>query len=227
LVRELSESEFDALWKAKFEKLSSILASPFFLQVGAADGVIAENLRGHFESTDWSAAMMEPLPDMFAKLQQNWAHKPKFQLINAALAPYDGFVDIRRIPPEDVRPGDPWEWGISAIEGIPSSFGGPSVTKETADFLTSRSRLDRVRTMSFETLKRIAGLSRIDYLQVDTEGYDLIVMKEIDLVRFRPFVICCEIFNLSTADRAELFGLLQRHGYEIVYWRFDLLAYHV
>jgi FkbM family methyltransferase len=226
-MQEVTREEHESLLRKKFLKLNQILESPFFLQIGAADGVIAEEIRDLFEQTDWSAVMLEPLPDMFAKLQQNWAHKPKFQLVNAALAPYDGFTDIRRIPPETVRASDPWEWGVSAIDGIPSSFGGPGVTAETAEFLTTRSRLDRVETISFETLKRRFAFKRIDYLQIDTEGFDLVVMKEIDLVRFRPFLIQCEIYNLSTFDRAELFGLLQRHGYEIVYWRFDLLAYHL
>jgi FkbM family methyltransferase len=226
-MQEVTREEHESLLRKKFLKLNQILESPFFLQIGAADGVIAEEIRDLFEQTDWSAVMLEPLPDMFAKLQQNWAHKPKFQLVKAALAPYDGFTDIRRIPPETVRASDPWEWGVSAIDGIPSSFGGPGVTAETAEFLTTRSRLDRVETISFETLKRRFAFKRIDYLQIDTEGFDLVVMKEIDLVRFRPFLIQCEIYNLSTFDRAELFGLLQRHGYEIVYWRFDLLAYHL
>ncbi|TRL32456.1 FkbM family methyltransferase [Methylosinus sporium] len=226
-VREISESIYDSVLKSKFRRLSEILENPFFLQVGACDGVTSENMRDVFNETDWSAVMLEPLPDMFAKLQVNWAHKPKFQLVNAALAPYDGTAEIRRIPPEDVRASDAWEWGISSLNGVDSSFGRPGFHKETAEFLTSRSRLEQVKTISFETLKKNVGIKRIDYIQIDTEGYDRIVMEEIDLVRFRPFLIQCEIYNLSTVDRAKLFGYLQRHGYSILYWTFDLIAYHL
>lgn len=223
-MKDLSDGEFNSVLHGKFHRLTEFLSDPKFLQIGAADGKLAENLHDTFMQSDWRAVMLEPLPDMFEKLRETYASKPKFRLVNAALAPYDGFANIRRIPPESVRDDELWAHGISSMDGTRSSFTEGPVPPGVAVELTSRSRLERVVTMTFETLRRQTDLDRIDYLQIDTEGYDLIALRQIDLVRYRPFLINCEIFNLSLSDRAEVFGHLQRHGYSLTISEWDVMG---
>lgn len=223
-MNQISDAEANVLLHKRFARLTEFLSDPQFLQIGAADGKLAENLHNEFMATDWRGVLLEPLPDMFAKLKETYKTKSKFHLINAALTPYDGYAEIRRIPPDYVRDDEPWAHGISSIDGTRSSFTEGPVPKETAEDLKARSRLDRVVAMSFDTLRRKADLDRIDYLQIDTEGYDLIVLKQIDLSRYRPFLINCEIFNLSPTDRAEVYGILQRYGYSITISTWDVMA---
>lgn len=224
-MKEVTDATFAEILRSKFIKLTDFLDDPWMLQVGAADGKIAETLHDQFMSADWNAVLLEPLPDMFQRLQKTYSNKPKYKLVNAALAQFDGYVNIRRIPPEAVKDDELWALGISSIDGVRSSFTvGGQVPDATAIDLAAKSRLDKVRTISFQTLVASADLRKIDYLQIDTEGYDLVVLQEIDLQRFRPLLINCEIYNLSHFDRAKVFARLQAHGYDLTVSEWDVMG---
>jgi FkbM family methyltransferase len=227
VLEHLNDHDFGLALVERFDQISREVPDPVFLQIGANDGQLAENLHHSFMSSDWRAVMLEPLPDLFEKLRKTYASKPKFRLINAALTPQDGVANIRRIPPEDVRSDELWAHGIASLEDAPqSSFkAGGEVSLDLATDLTARSRLEEIKTISFSTLVKQTGLDKIDYLQIDTEGYDLIVLRQVDFSLFEPRLICCEIFNLSESDRSEVVKLLQSLHYNIVLSRWDVLAF--
>jgi FkbM family methyltransferase len=58
----------------------------------------------------------------------------------------------------------------------------------------------------------------IDFLSVDTEGFDLAVLRSNDWARFRPKLICVEIGDHETrAENADIASYLRTQGYVPVY----------
>ncbi len=54
---------------------------------------------------------------------------------------------------------------------------------------------------------------KIDWLQIDTEGFDFEIIKMFDIDNTRPEVIVYENIHFSTALQDECRGYLENHGY--------------
>jgi len=61
---------------------------------------------------------------------------------------------------------------------------------------------------------------QIDFLSVDVEGHDHIVLQSLDFNRYRPKVICVEIWDttLDGVMASELYGFLVSEGYHLINW---------
>jgi hypothetical protein len=78
--------------------------------------------------------------------------------------------------------------------------------------------------VTFETLFARAGLGGVDLLQIDTEGFDLEVLRLFDVGLRRPAIINFEQIHLSGPDREEAVGLLSAHGYDVTMSHWDALG---
>jgi FkbM family methyltransferase len=81
---------------------------------------------------------------------------------------------------------------------------------------------ERHGTISTTTLRHVIeelGLEEITFLKVDTEGFDLLVLKGLPYT-MRPDVIVCEFADARTEalgyTHADLAGELQRRGYVVI-----------
>lgn len=63
------------------------------IDIGAYDGITFSNSRRLIEM-GWSAILVEPAPDAFARLQSLYATDPRVRLVNCALAPQRGTIDF-------------------------------------------------------------------------------------------------------------------------------------
>ena len=87
-------------------------------------------------------------------------------------------------------------------------------------FHESHVESDRIDTVTIRKFVREKSLSKIDFLKVDTEGYDLFVLKGIDWNATSPGIIVCEFENA----KSELLGyrfeqladLLHQQGYRLL-----------
>jgi FkbM family methyltransferase len=114
---------------------------------------------------------VEPHPRIGARLLQNLAlnHLDNVTVVRAAISDKDGTADF-------------FGFGAEAFEQGISSF---LPDKEATEKMT-------VRTISGATLQREAQLDRCDFLKIDVEGFESVVLKELsDLIAaHRPFIIC-------------------------------------
>ena len=67
-------------------------------------------------------------------------------------------------------------------------------------------------------------VERVDFMHVDTEGFDYQVLRQIDFARFRPRLILYEHQHLSAADQEAARQLLGAQGYECASLGPDTLA---
>lgn len=60
----------------------------------------------------------------------------------------------------------------------------------------------------------------IDFLNVDVEGHEISVLRALDFDRYRPKVVCVEMWagSLDEVMRSELYSLMVDRGYQLINW---------
>jgi hypothetical protein len=77
---------------------------------------------------------------------------------------------------------------------------------------------------SLSSLVAELGLTKIDLLQIDAEGFDAAVVRMALKMPVRPDCINFEHMHLCRADRQPLFDLLKTNGYLLGYDAWNILA---
>ncbi|KUO49469.1 MAG: hypothetical protein APF78_07680 [Sphingomonadales bacterium BRH_c3] len=87
-------------------------------------------------------------------------------------------------------------------------------------FDTSHTSSQKVPLVRLDDYCFSNGIDRIDFLKIDTEGHDLIVLRGLDLAKICTDVILCEFEDKKTLprgyDRKEMADYLSDQGYQIV-----------
>jgi len=192
-------------------------AVPYMVQVGANDGVTDDPLRHLILKHSLPGLLIEPMPEAFAQLRQNYAGQPRLAFENCALWSEDGERDFFRIRPAAyANPRVKGMAGISREVLLGASRHLPNLARNVETM--------RVRTLSPASIFAKHAVSRIDLLVVDTEGFDDIIIKLILDFGMAPAIIYFEHVHLRP-DRQDAFALfLDRRGYRFARTRTDTLA---
>lgn len=183
-----------------------------FIQVGANDGVYGDPLRSYVQRFGWRGILVEPQPDVFARLVENYRDQAD-QLIfeNVAISPVDREVSLYRVP------------GLTAVAGQKMQ-DSLTVTSMHAQVVADQggvraSELERVvvPAMRLDDLIARHQMANLDLLQIDCEGYDGEVLKSIDLNLHRPRLIQFEHGHMKRVDLDGLEQRLASHGYRLLY----------
>jgi FkbM family methyltransferase len=170
-----------------------------FLEVGACDFDNLDDLldRG------WKGVFVEPIPDYASQLRKK-VYRPGTvaEVIEAAITNFDGHISMETVPNERG-----WMRGISHIssETLDNTVSG-LVRKNAAD----RMKLTNVKAMRFDTLLDACNIQRIDLLQMDVEGHELVILNDYSW-RLKPSFIRIEH---KFVDDTILFKLLESKGYK-------------
>jgi FkbM family methyltransferase len=178
----------------------------FFVQVGANDGVRDDPLRECVLKYGLSGVLIEPLPDLFAKLQRNYRDVPGLHFENCAVGPNSGQATIYRIREDSPLPDH--AHGMASFNRshlTARKHGIPGLD----DYVVET-------TVAVQTLPEILarhGNRRVSLLMIDTEGYDAEIVKLALAAGLRPEVIIYEHLHLPIATQAETLRRLKLEGY--------------
>jgi hypothetical protein len=75
-----------------------------------------------------------------------------------------------------------------------------------------------------ESALRVAGLAKVDLIQIDAEGYDWAIIRSIDFTRIRPRMIRFEYRHMRDADADACLAHLASHGYRFILESHDIIA---
>ncbi len=161
------------------------------IDVGAHVGTSA----GYFHELDWTIHCFEPDPENRAQLERRFAHA---QAVS---------IDARAVsdkPQRDVAFfTSPESTGISGLSAFQETH------KETG----------RVDITTLTEIVRERGISSIDFLKIDVEGFDLSVLKGAPWDALRPDVIECEFEDAKTKpmghDWRDIAQYLTGKGYAV------------
>ena len=169
-----------------------------FLDVGAYDGITASNSYFLERTRGWTGMCIEPLPEQFAKLRRT----RQAICINGCAGLEDGWVDF--LPLRDgneMLSGRMGTFDAAQLERIKAATGGVPAARDVV----------RVRSYALPGLLRAHGLTRVDFLSLDTEGGELDLLKSLDLQALGVRAITIE--NNFGAPDIERY--LTPRGYEV------------
>ena len=225
-VTDHIEMDYRKLVKHVFDACDQIGRRPVVVEVGAMDGKSFDDLYPFLITDKAQALLIEPLPDMFERLQQTYKQTKNISFEKVAIDVQRGSRDIHRIDPDAVGGDEVPDWadGISSFHTDKNALGGKQVGPEMYRKLQSKIRTERVDTIPLGLLLSDRGIDQIDVLQIDTEGHDLTVLSTLDLVKHQPKVIYMEYYNLTYGEKLELLDILESAGYAYEIQRKDICA---
>jgi FkbM family methyltransferase len=193
-------------------RVTSRVPDFFFVQIGAHDGVAGDPIRKYVIKSHWRGLLVEPMPDFFRKLVENYRDEPQLTFENVAVAPHDGVMPLYTV--DGVAP-DYCMYGMA-------SFHKDHLLKHLRGVPIKEIR---VPTLSLATLLSKHFITKIDLLQIDVEGYDYEVIKMVDFGVVKPTVINFEHAHIPRPQRWECYRYLAAHGYDLATSSTDTVAF--
>lgn len=227
-----SQHNIKGIYKPKFlEKMFEQISDGrhvSFIQVGAMDGVSFDPIHNAVRQYGWQGVLVEPLPDIFEKLQQNYMGCAGLKFEMAVVTETGDRQDIYRVNPDSVASGElpSWALGISSLLPERNALDGKDVPDNMVEAIRKNTVKQAVEGITFEGLVKKHSVETIDVLQIDTEGYDYKVLCQVDLKKYRPRLIQLEFYNLLETEKQACLALLEEHNYScyLSINKMDLLA---
>ena len=178
------------------------------VQIGSNDGVTGDPIFPLFNKHPaWKGLLVEPLPYIFEKLKDNHPDKTQFSLANVAIGEV-GILPFYYVDKaaKDALPDLPYWYDQLA------SFDRHHIVKELDGVLEPFIRTIEVESTDLPTLLSRYEIDQFDILHIDAEGYDWVVLQQLDLTAFSPTFILVEYHHLDADDqRAALSFLANRY----------------
>jgi autotransporter strand-loop-strand O-heptosyltransferase len=164
---------------------------------------------------------IEPISEYLNRLP----NKPKVQKVNAALSNSDDFIEIYHIDSEDLEKYNLPYWirGCNSVNG-PHEFTKKKIGEELYNKLV---KIDKVPTISWKTLVERCDIGSIDYLKIDTEGHEHVILRGyIDQCKLNPLLFASKIefeYN-ETSNKVELDKIISElSNYDVTYLEEDVI----
>lgn len=177
-----------------------------FIQVGANDGISFDFLFEFVIKRNSIGIVIEPIKEYFNELVDNYNDFPKIVKINKAVHPTEKNIMINRITSESFYKYPDWVKGIASIDFEHHKKTG---IIETNDIVQEEVKADSLMNIINSNL----NFEEINYLQIDTEGFDFEVLKMIDFKKIKPSIIKYESVNLTYEDKISSYHLLRKQNY--------------
>ena len=190
-----------------------------FIQIGAMDGVSHDDMHMYVKNFNWRGYLVEPLPDMFDRLLTNYQDVEGLKFECAAIANNDGSAEIFRVPQTRIQEGhvEPWADGCSTM--VPETHI-QDVVKHMIP--------ETIRSLTFDSFVRKWNIQSgdIDFIQIDTEGFDYEIAIQILNSNILPKLFKIEIAHITYTKSVYLKWLLEtKHNYTCFIDNYDLIAY--
>lgn len=178
-----------------------------FLQIGAFDGEGDDDLRELVLQHGLHGVLVEPQPAAFEQLQQTYRGQPQVTFLQAAIAEQEGMREL---------------FCQRGRASMAASFDREHLRRHGIRDDQIESRCVACHTVAGAL--RVAGLDRVDLIQIDAEGYDWPIIRSIDFRTLRPAILRFEYRHMTSGDADACLQLLAAHGYRFVVEPRDIIA---
>lgn len=172
--------------------LGNSIKNGFFVEIGAGDGT-SENTTLYLEKLGWNGIAIEPFKERFDKLVASRSCK----CLNVAVYDYNGEVEFAVFPPNS------YGWNGIIETHQPQH---KELYKEMLETI-------KVPCLTWDSLNLPKN---IDYLQLDAEGAELSILKNIPWDRQHITYICLEDNKKNNSGDSEYENYMKSIGYTCV-----------
>jgi len=204
------------------------------VQIGAFVGntpndLLYKTLSMQLQKFNGTLIVVEPVTCFFHELVKNYQGIPGVFFENVAIADHNGMTKLYRIgvdpaeygyPKELCQLGSLNEKNMEVLFGLPH----PAVNLSAKEFCLKHKIEETVNCITFEELTRRHNLSKIDLLQIDTEGYDFEILKRVDFQRCPVRFVNFESGFLGD-QKKDAKQLMRQNGYILVDYSVDTFCY--
>ena len=173
----------------KLDKLFKEKKNGIFIELGANDGLAQSNTAFFEFNRNWKGILIEPSIIAYEKCKLN---RPNSICINCACVDN---LDNNLTIMGDFLDGN-----------LMSSVNGNRLDRKNL----SSVKANTLENILDETLKKTFGSNEIDFLSLDTEGFELIILKGLNLNKYSPKYLLIEIYN---KDYTNITEYLKLYGY--------------
>jgi FkbM family methyltransferase len=194
-------------------KASRILPEVAFIQIGSNDGISVDPIREFVVSSPkWHGAFVEPVPQIFAQLRQNYSYLRGRDLsfFNVAVSKDEGTKQFWKIKDNYLGEFPLFAYQIGSFdrEHILRTFRGHPNLENKLEAID-------VPCRSYEQIRTEAGLTEVHVLHMDVEGHEDQILNSIDFSRSKPLIVLYEILHMSELTMRQISAMLQGHGYHL------------
>ena len=208
----LSENTSDKIISAILNELQSLKGqNVFFIQVGGNDGIVADPISPTVKKLGWSGIIIEPVPQYYEKLKENYAGYERVDCLNIAIGQKGEqtiyFANEKYVERERRETGEVFSQGVASFN-----------REHLLDFGLSPDDIGSIN-VPVDTLASVLNEKKpiIDLLVIDVEGAELSVLKSMDWSKSVETIVF-ESDHMRNDDRIILNELLEASGYS-VFWK--------
>lgn len=194
----------------------------FFLQIGANDGVKADPIHELIRRNKrWRGLFIEPVEFLFERLKQNYAGEERYRFEMVAIGQARERRKFYFLPASAA-----FETGFDLPFYFDQlgSFDRQHIIKHLGERIDPYIAEEMIECLPLQDVLDRNGITKIDLVHIDVEGFDFEVLKQIDFRRYRPRAVFYEHKHLSLTDRNNARSLLEREGYSVFDHEADTVA---
>jgi FkbM family methyltransferase len=192
--------DFDRTFESNFPKSKEFR----FIQIGGNDGISFDGLYQKIISREKkSGIILEPSPTYFKLLEANYKSFPSIKLLPFAIFEHRGKLELCELNEVGLKNHPAWAAGIGSVDInhlLNLNVKPEEISKIEIEGITFK-----------DLLEMHPDFSSIDYLQIDTEGYDYQILKTIDFNSFNVKAIKFEFKNLPLLEQKHAISLLSEN----------------
>lgn len=210
--------------KVKFEQIVAfhMLRCPdfFFVQIGAHDGLSNDPIHEFVVRFGWRGILVEPQKTIFMTLKKNYQGQAQLIFENVAISTSVGTQQLYKF--RDTVDASDWKTQQASLRQ-----GQLLRLKKVIPNVEDLIEQETVESIDLDTLLQKYNVSKLDLLQVDTEGFDAEIIQMIDFTAICPAIIHYEHKHLSNSQQEVCLTHLINNGYYVsIDSYFNTVAYH-
>lgn len=171
-----------------------------FIQIGGNDGVSFDTLFEKIINRESKGIILEPSPRYFDQLKSNYKNYKSIILLPYAIFEKNGILELFELNEIGLKNHPSWAAGIGSVDI-------QHLTKLNVK-LEEISKI-KVKGITFDyLLESYPEFLDVDYLQIDTEGYDFQILKSINFTKFKVKMVKFEFNNLTINEQNKAISIL-------------------
>lgn len=226
-LRNNNDRFVDPIYTKALELLEVKRKLPFVVQVGAFDGKTNDDLFPFlYRNKKWKAILIEPMFEPFEKLKENYEYRKNIAFIHVAITLKKGTTQVWTVPYEELNNPELPDWVTGCTTTVPgiNPLFGMNCTSEEFETIKPHITLGLIDTDILQNIFDDLKVKKVDIFQVDTEGLDWDVIRQLNFDVFTPQIIHYETITMDDDQNGECIYFLNSIGYELFKYRQNMTA---